>query len=179
MLHNSIDDFYSTPFGDNLFVACTHVGKTLAAFNRIRLGGGKNYVYANTGVVLMNVEKLRLTFDLGALRKYTIENKYRLMLYDQDVLYRFYGDKIVLADHLIYNLTDRAVAKRNLFGESRIDDEWIDKNNAVVHYVGRNKPWKKSYRGTLGKYYEGYEKLLSDRSAAAERSAFSDGFSAR
>ena len=168
VLHNSIDEFYSSPFGENLFVACTHVGKALSALNRIRLGGGKNHVYINTGVVLMNVEKLRLTFDLGALRDFTIGNKHRLLLYDQDVLYRFYGDKIALADHLIYNLTDREVLKQNLFGERKIDGEWIEKNNAVVHYVGRNKPWKKNYRGTLGKYYEGYEKLLSARSAEAQ-----------
>ena len=170
VLHNSIDEFYSTPFGDNLFVACTHVGKALSAFNRIRLGGGRDHVYPNTGVVLMNVEKLRLIFDLGALRKFTVENKYRLMLFDQDVLYRFYGDKIALADHLKYNLTDRAVLKHNLFGPGRIDGEWIEKNNAVIHYAGRNKPWKKYYRGTLGKYYLGYEKLLSAKSAEAFRS---------
>jgi lipopolysaccharide biosynthesis glycosyltransferase len=37
---------------------------------------------------------------------------------------------------------------------------WIAHNTSIIHYCGRNKPWKSNYRGDLGVFYYYYENLL-------------------
>ncbi|MBP5308916.1 MAG: glycosyltransferase family 8 protein [Clostridia bacterium] len=153
VLHNSIDGFYDSDFGEYLFIGCSHTGKILSAFNRLRLGVGKNFVYMNTGVVLMNVIGLRRELDVDALRKYTLKNKYRLILYDQDVICRFFGDRVRSENALLYNLSDRQIKRHNFFNFRKIDGRWVEENNVIIHYIGRNKPWKEGYKGILGGYY--------------------------
>ncbi|MBQ7163947.1 MAG: glycosyltransferase family 8 protein [Clostridia bacterium] len=158
VLHNPIDEFYDTPFDGNYFVGCSHTGKLLSFFNRARLRVGKSHVYMNTGVVLMNVAALRDALDVGVLREYTLKNKRRLMLYDQDVICRFFGDRILEENSLVYNLSDRQIRRHNFFHGGKIDAEWVEKNNVIVHYIGPNKPWKAGYKGILGEYYVSAEK---------------------
>ena len=158
VIHNSPDVLYDTPFGDNLFVACTHTGCALKLLNRIRLGCGKDAVYMNTGVLLMNVSKLREVLNAEKIREFTVKNKWRLMLYDQDILYKFFGEMVKEEDSAVYNFSDRELKRNNAFGKKKIDAEWIEKNNVIIHYIGRNKPWRSDYRGVLGGYYTDAEK---------------------
>ena len=160
VLHNSIDTFYDTEFGENLFVGCTHTGKVLSAFNRIRLGVNKNYIYINSGVVLMNLKELRKVIDVNTLREYTIKNKARLILFDQDVICRFYGNRIIEENSLLYNLSDRQLKSHNFFRNPKINNEWVKKHNVIIHYIGNNKPWKQGYRGSLGQYYTDFAEDL-------------------
>ncbi len=153
IVHGSLKELYDTPFGQELFIACSHTGPVLNAFNRIRLGGKAGSVYMNTGAVLMNLKLLRECMDMQEIRRYTLKNKWKLMLYDQDVLYRFFGDRVIKADSLVYNLSDRQLSLVNAFKKEKLDGEWVEKNNKIVHYIGKNKPWKKRYKGILGEYY--------------------------
>ena len=41
-----------------------------------------------------------------------------------------------------------------------IDLEWVRKNTVIIHYCGRNKPWKKNYIGQLGVFYQQYRAEL-------------------
>lgn len=153
VVHNSLSEFYNSDFNGNLFVACSHTGKFLTVFNRIRLGVGKGYYYMNTGVMLMDVKSLRKELSIDAIREFTIKKKAVLALYDQDILFRFYGNRIKLENSLVYNLSDRQMKAHNVFNRNKIDERWVKENNAVIHYIGRNKPWNAVYRGKLGKYY--------------------------
>jgi len=36
----------------------------------------------------------------------------------------------------------------------------VRSNTAIVHYYGRNKPWKEHYRGSLGIFYHEWEQQL-------------------
>ena len=38
--------------------------------------------------------------------------------------------------------------------------DWVRSNTAIVHYYGRNKPWKEHYRGSLGIFYHEWEQQL-------------------
>ena len=164
VLHNCIDGFYNTDFEGNLFVACSNTGAFLNAFNRVRLGVRRDYVYMNTGVLLMNVAMLRDAIDVNAIREYTIRHKAILALYDQDILCRFFGNRVKKADKLVYNLSDRHYRLQNLFHAKRIDEKWVEENNVIAHYIGKNKPWKKGYKGVLGKYYHSFAKRLDSAS---------------
>lgn len=160
VVHNTIDQLYEKDFQDNLFVACSHIGVFLRFMNRLRLGGGKGKVYMNTGVLLMNIPKLRKQIDVPAIRKYTLKYKRRLILFDQDVLYHFFGDNVLQIDEKTYNLSDRQICLHNLTHRKKITPLWVEKNNAIAHYIGKNKPWKSNYKGILGKYYYRYKKRI-------------------
>ena len=45
----------------------------------------------------------------------------------------------------------------NVFGS-------FDENVKIIHYIGKNKPWKKGYKGVLGKYYHSFAKRLDSAS---------------
>ncbi len=159
VVHNSLSDFYNVDFKGNAFYCCTQVRKFMQTFNRIRLGVNKNYVYMNTGVLLMNLNYLRKALDVEKIRKFVLKNKWKLTLFDQDVLTYFFGNKVLLAPRAVYNLADRHIRIENLKRKKgdKIDLEWVEKNNVIVHYLGRNKPWKDNYKGILKGFYKEYE----------------------
>lgn len=37
--------------------------------------------------------------------------------------------------------------------EKELDMDWVRKNSVIIHYCGRNKPWKSNYVGQLGRFY--------------------------
>ncbi len=37
-----------------------------------------------------------------------------------------------------------------------INLKWVTDNSAVIHYCGRNKPWKENYKGFLDVFYKQY-----------------------
>ncbi len=166
IVHNDVSEFYNTPFDGNLFIACTHNGRGMKLFNCIRLGRNKDYVYMNTGVMLMNVKALRAQLDIDKIRKYTIRNKWRLALYDQDILYSFYGNQVKLENPLVYNLTDRHFNFYNAKHKDKIDGAWVDENNVIFHYIGRRKPWKDNYMGKFAEYYKEYERRAFEKNAS-------------
>ena len=158
IVHGDLTPFYNVDFEGNAFYACTQIRKLLTRFNQIRLGVKKDFVYMNTGVMMMNLEYLRENLDQDAIKEFTIKHKWKLALYDQDILCRFFGNKIKVAERNKYNLADRHISMQNAFKKKKdkIDLDWVEKNNVIVHYLGRNKPWKKNYKGILGGYYKTY-----------------------
>ena len=158
IVHGDLTEFYNTDFEGNAFYACTQIKGFLTWFNRVRLCVKRGYIYMNTGVMLMNLEYLREHIDTKAIQRFTLKNKWKLTLYDQDVLCKFFGNKIKLAERNKYNLADRHIMFQNMFKKKKdkIDLDWVDKNNVIVHYLGTNKPWKKNYRGILKGYYTRY-----------------------
>ena len=127
----------------------------LTRINQIRLKSEKAEVYANTGVLLMNLPVLRETVNMQEISEYVHEHMESMILPDQDILAALYGDKIKLLDTLLYNLSDRVMNIHNTaHPHHKIDLPWIRENTVVIHYCGRNKPWKDDYIGELGVFYE-------------------------
>ncbi len=158
IVHKNIDELYNMNFEGNLFVACTQIRGFMQWVNRVRLGVNKNYYYMNTGVMVMNVKELRPLIDQDKIFKFIKSNGWRMYLYDQDVLFRFFGDRIRLIDPKIYNLSDRYITFYNMRRPKyKIDSDWVANNNVIIHYIGRNKPWKEKYKGILADYYKRYK----------------------
>jgi lipopolysaccharide biosynthesis glycosyltransferase len=107
----------------------------------------------------MNIKKLREEQNINDVYKFINKYKNVLTLPDQDVINALYGEKIILIDRYIYNLSDRSIKQFNILksNENKINLEWVEKNTKIIHYLGRNKPWKKNYHGILKCYYDKYK----------------------
>ncbi len=158
IVHKNIDELYNMNFEGNLFIACTQIRGFMQWFNRVRMGVNKHHVYMNTGVMVMNVKELRQVIEPEKIFAFMKKNGWRMYLYDQDVLFKFFGDRIKLVDPKLYNLSDRYITFYNMRRpKHKIDADWVVNNNVIVHYLGRNKPWKDNYKGILAKYYYEYK----------------------
>lgn len=151
---NSLRTFYEMDFESSYFVGCTHTREFLTKLNQARLQSDKAVAYINTGVLLMNLNVLRQVIRLEEISAYVREHEKALILPDQDILTALYGDKIKLADSLLYNLSDRVLNFYNgSHPKEKRDVNWVRRNTAIIHYCGRNKPWNEGYTGTLGVFY--------------------------
>lgn len=141
-----LDELYGTDFEGKCFAACTHIGKAIKQFNCLRLNR-ESGEYVNTGVLLMNLPPLRENTREDEIKAFTEEYGERFMLPDQDILFALYGDEIKLLDWRKYNLSEK------LFIEKNVGAEWMEENTVIIHYCGRNKPWKPGMHGPLAHYY--------------------------
>jgi lipopolysaccharide biosynthesis glycosyltransferase len=148
-----IDLFYDTPLDKTLFVGATHTFPVLTKFNQLRMGVSAATPYLNTGVLLMNLCRLREIVQPNQIVEYIDKHRRVLMLPDQDLLIGLFGNHLTSVDPLVYNLSDRYLRQFNRRAEPKIDVAWIEANTVFVHYCGRNKPWRSHYLGVLDRYY--------------------------
>lgn len=154
---NPLRELYEVDFQGNYFAACTHTKAFLEKFNQLRLKTEKDVPYVNTGVMMMDLPSLRRHLDLSAIREYGLAHQHQLVLPDQDILTALYGDKVKIVDTLRYNLSDRILSFRNADpSKPPLDLEWVRQNAVIIHYFGKNKPWKEHYRGILDTFYREY-----------------------
>lgn len=162
---NPVEKLYATPMGDALFAACSHVHASLRKLNELRLGMKKDAPYINSGVMLLNLSRLRREQHPETVQEWLAEHK-SLFLPDQDVISTLYGDRILLLDALQYNLGEKFYLSCRLrprsVGEGRPDLAWVRLNTVLIHYCGRNKPWKPRYIGELGVFYDEFLRELGE-----------------
>lgn len=152
IVNGSIRTLYHLPMDDYYFAAASHIRKALTAVNSIRLNMEEDSPYINSGVMLMNLERLRREQDYRDVFDFIEKRKMLLMLPDQDIISSLYGSKIYALDPFRYNMTERLLFMHGPF-EKDLDLEWIRKNSVIIHYCGRNKPWKENYTGQLNLFY--------------------------
>lgn len=151
---NPLTELYEIDFEGNYYVACTHTKEFLSRLNQARLGTPKGTPYINTGVMLLNLQALREHLSLPDIQCYAREKMHKLILPDQDILTALYGDKTKLVDTMRYNLSDRILTLYNADPKNpTLDVAWVRRNTSIVHYCGKNKPWKDNYIGSLGIFY--------------------------
>ena len=151
---NPLRSLYNTDFEGNLFAACTHTRELLTRFNRLRLRSEKAVCYINSGVLLMNLPLLRMVLDIQQMSRYVRGRKLPLFLPDQDILTALYGDRVKRICAMRYNLSDRVLSQYNAEpGRRKRDLAWVRRHTVIVHYCGRNKPWRPGYDGVLGVFY--------------------------
>ena len=162
---NPVEKLYATPMGDALFAACSHVHASLRKLNELRLGMKKDAPYINSGVMLLNLSRLRREQRPETVQEWLAEHK-SLFLPDQDVISTLYGDRILLLDALQYNLGEKFYLSCRLrprsVGEGRPELAWVRQNTVLIHYCGRNKPWKPRYIGELGVFYDEFLRELGE-----------------
>jgi len=158
---NKIDKLYKTDLNNYYFAAASHIWGILQTFNRIRLKMDSNDIYINSGVMLMNIKLLRKEQNREEVYKFIKKNKNKLMLPDQDVISGLYANKILPLDPYVYNMTEKLLNQSYFM--PHISERWIKDNSVIIHYCGKNKPWKDNYRGILNKFYYKYSKIQINR----------------
>lgn len=155
-----LDQLWSLPLGNHLYAAASHLGKAGDIFNSVRVDAEKVVPYFNSGVLLMNLAALRAEQDPQKVVAYIANHWESLLLPDQDILTGLYGKRIIPIDPYIYNMTERLLTRAALRPQSEVNAQWVLENSCIVHYIGRNKPWKPHYHGKLGGLYTKYEQML-------------------
>ena len=162
---NSLRSLYEIDFGDNLFAAASHIeSRTFKNFNRRRLHLSEQARYINSGVMMMNLSLLRTQQDPQQIYQFIEEHKNTLLLPDQDVVNALYADRTIFLDPLIYNLGEKYLRLKNLHlpKEEKLGIDWVRQHTAIIHYYGRNKPWKEGYHGKLGVLYDFFTRELDN-----------------
>ena len=151
IVNGSLDKLYTMPMDGYFFAAASHVNAFLQKMNKVRLDMDENSPYINSGVMMMNLELLRKEQDRDAVFRYIEEHKNTLILPDQDVISSLYGHQIIPLNPYRYNMTERLWLLHS--HDEAITLDWIRKNSTIIHYCGRNKPWKKHYIGQLDTFF--------------------------
>ena len=162
---NNLVELYNTDIKDYYFAGCTHTKRMLTRINAIRLGmgSGSKACYINTGVMLMNLSRLRSEWDPDRIFAFIRDRGQTFVLPDQDIIMALYGSRIRLLDTLRYNLSDRILRLNNISMDSRrmsLDD--VRRQTCLIHYCGRSKPWKEHYMGRLGVFYYETKRQLDE-----------------
>ena len=95
---------------------------------------GLKHLYINSGVMVMNLKNLR-KLDYINMIKATQTGEYNLSLLDQDIINIAFGDKI---EHL--PLKWNVYSKK--YPETTYDMIEARKNPSIIHWCGKEKPWK-------------------------------------
>ena len=154
---NKIDKLYNMNLDNYYFAAASHIWGILQTFNRIRLRMNNSNIYINSGVMLMNIKLLREEQNIDDVYKFIKKNRNKLMLPDQDVISGLYANKILPLDPYVYNMTEKLLNQTYFL--PHISEKWIEDNSVIIHYCGKNKPWKSNYKGTLNKFYDYYNDI--------------------
>jgi len=159
LIINDLSRLYNLDLGDNLYAAASHSALSsnmTEPFNKVRLGNYEAESYYNSGVLLFNLPKIRQTVKAEDIFKYIEENKLTLFLPDQDVLNGLYGHQIMKIPDELYNFDARMSALYFAIGDGQWDLDWVIDHTVVLHFCGRDKPWKSDYRGRYAGLYKHY-----------------------
>lgn len=152
---------YETEMGDHLYAACIHKGLVdfSTPVNKIRLSTYETEGYFNSGMLLMNLPRIREHVLPQAIFDYVRENRNLLVLPDQDVLNGLYGQHIMALDEQLYNYDVRKYQEYNLQSCGEHDKAWVMENTAILHFCGKKKPWRSGYSGRFSMLYQHYMQL--------------------
>lgn len=159
IVKGNLNELYNMDFKNNLYIGTTNVKEFLKKINQIKNKAPKDSEYLNTGVLLMNLELLRKEQNYDEVLNYIKNRNKFFTLPDQDIISTLYGNRVIIVSNLIYNLSDRAIIKHNLSEidlKKKININWVEENTIIIHYYGKNKPWKDNYHGILKEYYDKY-----------------------
>ena len=156
---NSILPLWETQMGDNLFAAASHSGKAelVNGVNQMRLGTSS--AYYNSGVLLINLAQCRKKIHPEEIFQYVSEHKAELLLPDQDVLNALYSKQIRPLDDLIWNYDVRNYQEYRVATHGVATVGWVMEHTAILHFCGRDKPWKRHYNRRFGVLYRHYMQL--------------------
>lgn len=157
---NNIEQLYNTDMQGMSYVACTHLFWLMQTVSRVRLKMPPKSVYINSGMMLMDLEKLRAEQQIERVLEYYRNNKNRIYLFDQDILNGLYAQQTLAINPLLYNLDERYFKLHNINPKNKankIDCKWITDNTVIIHFCGKSKPWNAGYKGCFGRlFYDKY-----------------------
>lgn len=156
---NNLLPLYKLDFENNLYAAASHsalANDVTDSINKLRLGNYEAESYYNSGVLLMNLPLIREQVHTQDIFDYIEANKLALLLPDQDVLNGLYGHQFKQIPDEIYNYDARMSTLYQALGAGVWNLDWVIEHTVVLHFCGRDKPWKSEYRGRYSGLYKHY-----------------------
>lgn len=156
-----VKPLYETDMGENLYAACIHRGLVdlSTPVNKIRLSTYDTEGYFNSGMLLMNLSRIREHVQPRAIFDFVQENRALLVLPDQDVLNGLYGQHILALDEQLYNYDVRKFREYRLASSGEHDAAWVMENTVILHFCGKRKPWKQRSNSRFFMLYAHYMQL--------------------
>lgn len=156
---NPIRPLWEMDLKGNLFAAAAHTGKTKLtnSVNQLRLGTERDYY--NSGVLLMDLEAGRREIQPQALFDYVAQHRKELILPDQDVFNALYSERIFPLEDVLWNYDARNYSNYLLRSGGKYDLRWVMEHTAILHFCGKEKPWKSKYIHRFGILYQHYAQL--------------------
>lgn len=159
LIINDLQPLYQLDLGTNLYAAASHTAITdnvRDSFNQLRLGNYEAESYYNSGVLLYNLPLIRQQVKPTAIKDYIAAKKLTLLLPDQDILNGLYGHQIKKIADERYNFDARRSAIYFALSNGVWDLDWVITHTVVLHFCGRDKPWKKDYHNRYAGLYKHY-----------------------
>lgn len=155
---NDIKPLYDTDINGYLYAACSHSRLTNVTdvVNKVRLKNENADAYYNSGVLLMNLSEIRQNVDPNDIFDFIENNKFNLLLPDQDILNGLYGHQIKDLPDEIWNFDARKNRTYEVLSMGEWDLNWVMEHTAILHFCGREKPWKSGYFGRYSALYKHY-----------------------
>lgn len=138
---NNLKKLYDLDLTNYMYASAIHTNLTNVTdtINKIRLQNFDAAGYYNSGVLLMNLPKIRERVHPEDIFDYL--RTHLVLLPDQDVLNALYGDQILSVPDQLYNFDCRnsTIYQTISLGEWTMD--WVMKHTVLLHFCGREKPW--------------------------------------
>ena len=159
---NPIVELYAIDLTDYLMAAASHSDKLglISSVNKARLSNYEAESYFNSGVLLMNLQRMRQEIDRSLIFTYIDNHAKTLLLPDQDALNALYGHRILELDDAQWNYDTRYMDLYYLASHRKQDIDWLVDHTKFLHFCGKNKPWKLGYQGNFAILYKHYQRLL-------------------
>ena len=156
---NPLRPLWEMDLQGKLFAAAAHTGVTELAngINQLRLGTEQDYY--NSGVLLMDLETGRREIVPQEVFQYVEQHRKELILPDQDILNALYSEKILPLEDVLWNYDARNYSNYLLRSGGRCDLRWVMEHTAILHFCGKEKPWKPKYIHRFGILYQHYAQL--------------------
>lgn len=164
----SVKDLYEIDFENKHFAASIHAFPGVQELNKLRLGASNASSellikkedlienYFNSGILMMNFERLREDDRLDDIMKYADEaSLLGSLMPDQDLLNYVFKDSIKEIDEIKYNFDARRFLSYHAIYD--IDAEYVAKNTVIMHFCGSRKPWNNNYFGKFDVLYKKYQ----------------------
>lgn len=159
----SLESLYNLDLQGYSIAACGHreKDKSMKSINNSacqRLKLNSDTVYFNSGVLLMDLNKIRKAFNKSATLDLIYKMESVLENPDQDILNIMYQNDVLLIDKDVYNY------QVHYDWEFSNEKEKINESAIILHYVGPAKPWKPTtYHFTYEYYWKYFLMHSSDK----------------
>lgn len=138
LINKDISKLYNLNIDNYLFAAAEDANHSKIAE---RLWGNKNLPYFNTGVLLINLQKLRSINYTENLKQKIQINSSKYQISDQDIINDAFRDYIFPIS-ISWNFYHEYLFSMGIYKPSNINDyKIISSSPAIIHFVGAEKPW--------------------------------------
>lgn len=150
----SIRKNYFQDFEDKSLIACRDISCDLEnwIYHCRDLGLSDSHTYFNSGIMILNLRKLRQNSSVNKIMKTCSELRDALIYPDQDIMNVLYENDVKY-ESKFFNY--------QFFWKYPINSDNL-KQICLLHYMGKDKPWMIRYMNQTSKYYWDVEKELGN-----------------